>query len=136
MTLFLALSVIYTFSRAQLVACTDGDTCRFNFHEWHPVMGAVTYRNHTVRLAGVDAPELHPARCEAKRELGQKARDRLLALLRGAHSISVEVLKARDKYGRMIAKVRADGQDVAETLIAEGLGRKYTGRGKRQGWCG
>ncbi len=134
--LLLVLATLYTFPSAELRGCTDGDTCRFNFHEVHPVFGSVTWRDHAVRLAGVDTPELHPARCDAERELGEKARARTIALLTGAQSITVEIVsKRRDRYGRLLGRVLVDGTDVAGILIAEKLGRPYTGRGKRKGWC-
>jgi endonuclease YncB( thermonuclease family) len=102
----------------------------------HPVIGAVTFRNHMVRLVGLDAPELHPARCDAERELGERARDRLVALLTAAESITIEIVgRRRDKYGRLLGRVLADGRDVAGILIAEGLARPYSGKGKRKGWC-
>jgi len=134
MTLLLAV-IVYTFTGASLIHCADGDTCTFNLHDQHPVFGKVTWKGRVVRLAGLDAPELHPARCPSERELGERARDRLVALLKGAQSITLEVVQARDKFGRMVAVVRADGQDVAATLIAEGVARPYSGKGKRRGWC-
>jgi endonuclease YncB( thermonuclease family) len=40
----------------------------------------------------------------------------------------------QDRYGRTLAVVLADGRDVAEVLIGEGLAREYHG-GRREGWC-
>lgn len=39
-----------------------------------------------------------------------------------------------DRYGRLLAALALDGQDVADTLIAARLARPYDG-GTRQGWC-
>ncbi len=39
----------------------------------------------------------------------------------------------KDRYGRTLATVSVDGQDVGEILIAEGLARPWTGH--RQPWC-
>jgi endonuclease YncB( thermonuclease family) len=126
----------YTFARAELRGCADGDTCTFDLHETHPVFGTVTWRGHTVRFFGVDAPELHPARCEAERELGERAKARVVALLTGAATVSIEIVgRRRDKYGRLLGRVLADGRDVGALLIAEGLGRPYSGRGTRRPWC-
>ena len=41
-----------------------------------------------------------------------------------------------DKYGRVLARLEVDGEDVATLLIAEGHARPYDGRSRRAGWCG
>jgi len=130
-------AVVYTFARAELRDCHDGDTCRFDLHDAHPVFGAVTWRGTAVRLAGIDAPEIGArARCPAEAKLAGQARARLVALIEGAQSLTIEIVsKRRDKYGRLVGRVLADGQDVGALLIAENLARPYTGRGKRKGWC-
>ena len=125
--------VPYTFDNVTLVECIDGDTCRFDFHETHPVLGKVTFHGHVVRLADVDTPESYRPECEAERELGDRAKDYAEALLRGARRITVVVLM-KGRYGRLIARVLADGVDVSQALIEEGLGRPYDG-GKRKSWC-
>ena len=43
-------------------------------------------------------------------------------------------LALQDRYGRTLAVVLADGRDVAEVLIGEGLAREYHD-GRRDGWC-
>lgn len=125
----------YTFHGAILKDCDDGDTCRFDLPDQHPVFGKVTWKGRAVRIVGIDAPELHPSHCDAERELGEKAKARLLALLRGAAKVDVEIpANRRDKYGRLLGRILADGQDVGAVLIAEGLARPYTS-GRRKGWC-
>ena len=125
----------YVFQGASVKSCTDGDTCRLDLHDSHPVFGKVTWREQLVRLIGLDTPELHPARCAEEKALGEKARDRLIALINGAKAVRVIVEgKRRDKYGRLLVRIEADGVDVAQTLIAEDLGRAYNG-GRRKGWC-
>ena len=74
--------------RAKVVEVIDGDTFK---------------TKHTIRLANVDAPEIHasggPA---AKREL-----DRLI----GGKEVTYEE-RARDVYGRIVAQVWVGGADV------------------------
>lgn len=84
------------------------------------------------RLDGIDAPELR-GHCAAERELARDARDRLAELL-GAGTVQVR-WEGTEKYGRPLVRLTVDGRDVAETLIAEGLGRPYAG-GRRESWCG
>lgn len=92
----------------------------------------IVHRGETVRLRGLDAPEIH-GRCERETRLAHQARARLERLLSGG---LVVVPQGRDRYGRTLAVVRdARGRDVAQILIAEGLARPYDGRGPRAGWC-
>lgn len=84
-----------------------------------------------IRIMGMDAPELHPAHCARERDLGQKAKRRLVELLRTPPTLERH---GRDHYGRTLAVVRVDGGDVAVTLIHEALARPYDGH-QRAPWC-
>lgn len=107
--------------------CHDGDTCRFLL----PAR-ALPPTVEAVRLLGVDTPEL-PGRCPAEQAAALAARDFLLDLLRRAERI--EILPAgRDHFGRLLARVLADGADAGAALIAAGLARPYAG-GRRKPWC-
>jgi micrococcal nuclease len=87
----------------------------------------------TIRVMGVDTPELHPCRCAYECEQGERAKRRVQALLDGG-SVSVQS-SGLDKYGRTLAHVTIDGRDLSSILIREGLGRPYGGE-RRQPWCG
>ena len=85
-----------------------------------------------VRLAGVDTPEMR-GKCALERAMAVKARDLVRGLLEKA--LRIDLLEPRrGKYFRLVARVLADGRDVARAIIAAGLGRPYDG-GKRRGWC-
>jgi micrococcal nuclease len=99
----------------------DGDTIKAPY--------GVTYR-----LMGYDTPETRFARCDAERELGFAAKDRLEDLLAQGEVRVLESGKI-DKYGRTLAEVTVNGRDVGDILIDEGLARPYQG-GKRASWCG
>lgn len=75
-----------------------------------------------IRLHGIDAPELGQ-RCAAQGKgtwrCDEAAADRLAELATG-REIACEPLD-RDAYGRIVARCSADGQDIAETLVSEGL---------------
>jgi len=60
--------------------------------------------------------------------------DYLRNLLKAASRIDLIDVK-RGKYFRIIATVKADGEDVVPLMIEKGMGRPYPG-GKRRGWCG
>jgi hypothetical protein len=85
-----------------------------------------------IRVAGIDAPETHPARCLQEAALGAAATQKLAELLRG-RPLWVSGLKT-DRYGRAVAVVRVNGEDVADAMIGSGLARNYDGK-QRQGWC-
>ena len=85
-----------------------------------------------IRVAGIDAPETHPARCPQEAQLGAAATQKLAELLRG-RPLWVSGLKT-DRFGRAVAVVRVAGEDVADAMIGSGLARNYDGK-PRQGWC-
>ena len=84
----------------------------------------------TFRIANIDTPEIE-GKCEAERDLAQKAKlftERFLA--RGDVVIRQTGV---DRYGRILALVTSDQQDLGEALIAAGLARTWKGR--REQWC-
>jgi|SRR6478672_3278501 len=85
-----------------------------------------------IRVAGIDAPETHPARCPNEAALGAAATQKLAELLRG-RPLWISGLKT-DHFGRAVAFVRVNGEDVANAMISAGLARNYDGK-QRQGWC-
>lgn len=89
-----------------------------------------------IRLENIDAPELH-ARCERELDAAKAAKLFAQQSLDSASHIEVVVIgrRPKDRYGRMLAKVRVDGIDLGEQLIRAGLARRYHGE-RRQSWCG
>jgi micrococcal nuclease len=103
---------------ADAVRVIDGDT--------------IVHRGQTIRIMGLDAPEVHH-RCPEERALAERARARLEQLLADGFTVQAH---GRDRYGRVLAVVfDSRGMDVASVLIAEGLARRYNGRGQRELWC-
>lgn len=113
---------------AAVVRVVDGDTLTVRARIW---IGQEVETN--VRLAGVDAPELH-ARCDDERERALRARDFTERLTQGGEVTLSEV--RTDKFGgRVDARVRTpDGVDVSDALIKAGLARAYAGD-RRAAWC-
>ena len=87
-----------------------------------------------IRIADIDTPETHPARCPEEARLGAAATQRLQALLNSGAVTLHSIDRDTDRYGRKLRRVSVDGRGVGNTLIAEGLARPYLGR--RMGWCG
>lgn len=97
---------------------TDGDTVR--------VRGDAK----GTRLVGFNAPETRNARCARELELGNRATNRLLELV-ATSNMDIEKVPCACKpgtegtnacnYGRSCGILRADGRDVGQILISEGL---------------
>jgi endonuclease YncB( thermonuclease family) len=99
----------------------DGDTIRSD--------------QERIRLEGIDAAEIGHAKCEAERRLAVLSKHRLQELL-GSGSVDIrrnDHPDPPDRYGRTLAQVLVDGEDVACVLIKEGYARPW--RGRREDWC-
>lgn len=112
----------------EVIRVIDGDTIVVRAHPWLGVF----VETH-VRLAGIDAPELH-GHCDGETALAERARDRLISLLAGGEARLSDI--RNDKYGgRVRARVEdAAGLDVGAALVAAGLARPYHGE-RRAPWC-
>ena len=86
-----------------------------------------------IRIADIDTPETHQARCVAEWEQGERATRRLLALLNAGTFSLQPIAREKDRYGRTLRLVSRDGRSLGATLVAEGLARPWTG--SRQPWC-
>lgn len=91
------------------------------------------YAGDTYRIADIDTPETHPARCAEEAALGAAATGRLRRWL-NAGSFSLESAgRDTDRFGRKLRIVSRGGTSVGDVLIAEGLARPWEGR--RRPWC-
>jgi micrococcal nuclease len=98
----------------------DGDTIR--------------YGGTKIRLEDIDAPEVFSPKCPSEAALGRRATRRLLELMNaGAFSV-VSGGRDEDRYGRKLRTIERDGRSVGDTLVAEGLARRWDGA--RRSWCG
>lgn len=105
----------------QRVTCVvDGDT--------------IWYRHQKIRLADINAPEVSEPQCDAELDLGEKATDRLIALL-NAGPFSLVPLPDRDEdvYGRKLRTITRGGKSLGGVLLAEGLAERWVGY--RRDWC-
>lgn len=72
-----------------------------------------------IRIDGIDAPEI----CQAG---GPASRDALVRLVM-RHRVEVMV-RRQDDYGRALARIRIDGQDVGALMVREGQAWSYRWR--------
>ena len=91
----------------KVVKITDGDTLY--------VLDA-NYKEHKIRLAGIDAPE-------RKQAYGLASRKHLLSIVAGKQ-VTVEYQK-RDRYGRILEKVLLDGIDACLEQVKAGFAWHY-----------
>ncbi len=114
---------------AQLIRVIDGDSIVVDAQIW-PRQRIRT----TVRLAGIDAPELN-SRCAAERERARQAATRLAAFF-GESRLYLHDIRLGKYAGRVVAHVlREDQANPAADLLAAGYAVQYDGRGKRTAIC-
>ena len=87
-----------------------------------------------IRVAGIDAPRTHSARCDAEALLGWAATERLHAALNSGTVTTAAVEPGQDANGRLLRRVEVDGRDVGQVLTAAGLARPSDGK-TPAGWC-
>jgi endonuclease YncB( thermonuclease family) len=116
------------------IQVVDGDTIRTN---------GLTYR-----LVGFDTPETRDAKCPQERALGERAASRLRAIV-GRSSLDLTEVRCSClpgthgtrscNHGRRCGALKANGEDVGQILIREGLARPFVcGKHQcptRQPWC-
>ena len=97
----------------------DGDTFR--------------YGGEKIRIADIDTPETHPARCAEEAAKGAAATARLRALLNAGPFTLEPIDRDTDRYGRKLRIVTRAGRSIGDRLVDEGLARPW--EGSRRPWC-
>ena len=87
----------------------------------------------TVRVAGIEAPQLYGAVCPKEAALGRKSAVRLQALLNSGELEMTKVGQDLDRYGLLLRNVAVDGKDVGGTLVSAGLAREIGDL--TRSWC-
>jgi endonuclease YncB( thermonuclease family) len=122
-------------------AAATGDTLSARFGLCHSGGGTncvvdgdtFWFAGEKYRIADIDTPETHPARCAEEAALGEAATGRLREWLNdGAFSLESAGRDA-DRYGRKLRVPTRDGESVGSVLVDEGLARPWEGR--RRPWC-
>ncbi len=112
---------VYSY-KAVVLRWFDGDTVRVELD-----LGFDVSVRKTVRLAGVDAPELRAG------DVSEKTRARTAlafaaSLAPPGSVVQATTVPAGDKYGRFLADLRTDdGEDVATALVQAGHAVAYAG---------
>jgi len=120
----LVLAAAITFGASPITApvrVVDGDTIKWN--------------GESVRLLGIDTPELSKPKCAKELELAKAAKDAMILLLDPSQHPSLRFVGKRDKYGRKLVHAYSNHKPVAEIMISRGLAVAYFGRGPHKDWC-
>lgn len=103
--------------------CFDGDTCRLTIVMPSPMHVDMLAHKQPVRLCDIDAPELRGETLEA----GRKSRDMLMAWIKDAKNVVFRLATGpdnrglKDKWGRWLGWIIADGVNLNTKLVDEGL---------------
>jgi micrococcal nuclease len=115
--------------RAHVIRVLDGDTVDVAVDlGFHIMLG------ERVRLAGINAPEIH-SKDAAEKAAGAKAAAALAEMLPCGDLVTIKTAKAdaeQEKFGRWLAQINlADGRDVATVLLQQNLVKPWDGQGKK-----
>lgn len=114
--------------RGKVTAVYDGDTLTVAVR--HDSQG-MPYR-FSVRLSGIDAPEIRGAASADEKRAAIAARDALRTAILG--ELVTLTVYSFDKYGRLLASVAHDHKgDMSHWMLETGHARPYNG-GKREMW--
>jgi micrococcal nuclease len=115
--------------RGALVRVVDGDTVIATLS-----LGCHVHRVTTLRLLGINAPELHGPTAAAGQAAKAWATAWLLAAVTGDEwpLVIATQLDSDDRYGRLLATIyRGDGTNLNQALIDAGHAVPWDGRGPR-----
>ena len=88
-----------------------------------------------MRIRGIDTPEIGwRGKCQHEKDIAITARNMVENLLKGAEKIEITNL-GTEKYGRLLANVIVDGQNISHFLLQDGLAVLYDGGKKTHDWC-
>ena len=125
--IFLSINFVHaeiTIRQYNNLFCYDGDTCYVT----------VDGKKAKVRLLELDTPEISKPKCDTEVELGIKARDYINNLISNAKIIEFKTDFTKDYFGRILAYLVVDGEDVSEKIINNNLGVIYD-RNNKKDWC-
>lgn len=99
--------------KAIVVSVYDGDTIRVDID-----LGfGIWKKNEPIRLYGIDAPEIRGS----ERVEGLKSRDWLRTIILNCEFEIKTFKDKKGKYGRYLAEILKDGENINHRLVNEGL---------------
>jgi endonuclease YncB( thermonuclease family) len=90
----------------------------------------------TLRLHGVDTPEIGKPKCEREALLGYQAKQFAIDWLTRAGPNRLIVHQAgKDRNARLLGMVTLRGRDLGSDLVMRGLAKPWAGREAKPSWC-
>jgi endonuclease YncB( thermonuclease family) len=90
--------------------------------------------DRSIRITGIDAPEMGSPRCAEEAALARRSTERLLALLnQGSFDMIAHRLQRQDRHGRDLMILERNGQSIGDQMMSEGLAHRYIG--SKRSWC-
>lgn len=114
---------------AKFTLCNQGDAPAC-------VIDGETFRlgDRTIRITGIDAPDLVTPKCAAEAVLARQSTERLAQLLNAApFEMIAHRLQMQDRHGKKLMVVKRDGDSIGGRLVEEGLAHRYMGF--KFSWC-
>lgn len=106
---------------ATVIDVHDGDTIRVDIDLGFDVQ----FRNVPLRLMGINAPELNT-------EAGKASRDFLSTRLPDGTAVVIHTVKdKKEKYGRYLAVIFHEDQNLNDLLVTTGHALSWDGKGQR-----
>lgn len=122
------LAESFTFKPSDVTKVYDGDT----FTVTIPTVPKVFGDNISIRIKGIDAPEIRTS-CAEEKEAALISRGHLSRLLTTGEEITILNVE-RDKYFRLLADVVVGNVNVAHEMLISGNAVEYNG-GKKTTYC-
>lgn len=87
----------------------------------------------TVRVAGIEAPQLYGAACPREAALGRESASKLQVLLNSGEIELTKVTPDLDRYGLLLRSVSVNGKEVGHAIVEAGLARNIGDM--TRSWC-
>lgn len=87
----------------------------------------------TVRIAGIEAPQLYGAACPKEAALGRESASKLKGLLNSGEIEMARVTPDLDRYGLLLRAVSVNGKEVGRAMVDAGLARNIGDM--TRSWC-
>jgi len=87
----------------------------------------------TVRIAGIEAPQLYGAACPREASLGRQSALKLQELLNSGELEMTRSSQDLDRYGLLLRNVSVDGKDLGQKMIDARLAREIGDTARS--WC-
>lgn len=92
-------------------------------------------REVKVRIAGIDAPELKPLKSTPNREIivaNAKKCQKMLEDKVLNKIVMLTITDAHEKWGRFLADINYNGENISEFMVSSGLVNLYDGKKKKE----